>query len=433
MFEHMEKGSTMSQGCLTRRLVGVLILALVIAAPIFGQSERGIISGSVVDPTGAVIPAAKITIINKSTNVTYPGSTNEAGSFVLPNLPPGDYSIKGGQKEGFRTSVLSQITVNAASSVRADITLEVGQTQQTVEVSADAIALPTDNATSATTVTNKLVDELPTVVGGAMRSPFDLAILTPESKNFGDNNFQMGGGQAASYGVTLDGVSANTTRALTNSWVAVNTPSLEAITEFTVETNGFKAEYGHAGGGEMTFVSKSGTNQFHGSAYEFLRNNMLDANEWFANANNRPPPVYKQNDFGAAVGGPVWIPKIYNGRDKTFFFFSYEAFRNRVGATSTFATVPTAEMYNGDFSKWVNAAGDDDPHLRSLQPAKRRQRTACPRSFPGNQISTSRFDPLSVQALGPSRRAAFSSRTSPRRPARRLRAEQLHHLQRHRS
>jgi hypothetical protein len=298
------------------------------------------------------------------------------------------------------------LTVNAAQSVRADITLEVGATQQTVEVSAQAISLATDNATSSTVVNNKLVDELPTVVGGAMRSPFDLAILTPESKNFGDNNFQMGGGQAASFGVSLDGVSANTTRALTNSWVAVNTPSLEAITEFSVETNGYKAEYGHAGGGQMTFVSKSGTNQYHGSAYEFMRNTVLDANQWFTNAQPQANPatkavrsVYKQNDFGAAAGGPVWIPKVYNGKDKTFFYFSYEAFRNRVGSSPQYASVPTEEMYKGDFSNLVYSNGKQIPIYDpfSLKTDASGKQTRDP--FPNNQISTSRFDPLSVKAL----------------------------------
>src|SRR5207302_11514376 len=116
-----------------------------------------------------------------------------------------------------------------------------------------------------------LINDLPLVVGGTVRTPFDLAGLTPESKNVGgDNGFILGGGQAASYGTTLDGVSANTTRALQKSWVASNSPSVEALNEFTVDSNGFKAEYGHAGGGVMTFTTKSGTNQFHGVAYEFL-------------------------------------------------------------------------------------------------------------------------------------------------------------------
>ncbi len=195
-----------------------------------------------------------------------------------------------------------------------------------------------------------------------MRSPFDLAALTPESKNIGgDAGFSLGGGQAASYGATLDGVTVTTSRALQKSWVASNAPSVEAITQFTVDTNGFKAEYGHAGGGVMTFVAKSGTNQFHGSAYEFLRNNDFDANDWFSNKLGRARQIYKQNDFGATVGGPVWIPKLYNGHNKTFFFFSYEGFRNRNGATNATATVPTPEMYNGDFSNWVTSTGAQIP------------------------------------------------------------------------
>ena len=163
----------------------------------------------------------------------------------------------------------------------------------------------------------------------------------------------MGGGQAASFGVNLDGISANTTRALSNSWVSVNTPSLDAITEFSVETNGFKAEYGQAGGGLINFVSKSApttcTERFMSTFVTTL---------WTRAAFSRPrKQVYKQHDFGGTVGGPVYIPKIYDGRNKSFFFFSYEAFRNRNGATSAFRTVPTAEMYEGDFSNWVDASG----------------------------------------------------------------------------
>jgi hypothetical protein len=120
----------------------------------------------------------------------------------------------------------------------------------------------------------------------------------------------LGGGQAASYGTNLDGVSANTTRALSQSWVASNAPSLEAITEFAVDTNGFKAEFGHAGGGIMIFVSKSGTNEYHGSAYEFLRNNAMDANSFFNNRKGIAIPIYKQNDSGTSFGGPVWLPRI---------------------------------------------------------------------------------------------------------------------------
>jgi hypothetical protein len=381
-----------------RLIAAMLFLLLLVSGSVFAQSERGTISGNVLDPSGAAVPNAKVTIVNTATNVPSVTATNETGSYAVPNLKPGLYHVRV-EHEGFKAASMASVEVNAAGSVRLDLTLEVGATQQTVEVTAQNVDLQTDSAKAATVITNKMVDELPLVVGGAMRSPFDLAILTPESKNFGDNNFQMGGGQAASFGVTLDGVSSNTTRALTNSWVSVNSPSLEAITEFTVETNGFKAEYGHAGGGQMTFVSKSGTNKYHGSAYEYLRNNYMDANSWFGNANNRARAIYKQNDFGASVGGPVWIPKVYNGKDKTFFFFSYEGFRNRVGANNTVQTVPTSEMYNGDFSNWVNAAGVTIPIYDPFSLHKDANGKDVRDPFPGNKIDPGKFDPLSVQAL----------------------------------
>src|SRR5260370_374716 len=308
------------------------LLLSVLAVSALAQSERGTIAGTVTDSSGAVIPGAKVTVTNEATNITLNFTTNEAGNFVAPSVSVGSYSVRVDQ-EGFRPYRKTGIAVDAATTVRADVQLEVGTAQQVVEVKAEAVQLQAENAKSSATVTNKLVDELPLVVGGTLRSPFDLAQMTAESKQLGgDNGFILGGVQAAGYGTTLDGVSTNTTRALSQSWVAVNAPSLEAITEFTVDTNGFKAEYGHAAGGVMTFVSKSGTNDFHGSAYEFLRNNVLDANNFFNNARGIARPIYKQHDFGASAGGPVWIPRLYNGRNKSFFFFAYEGFRNRAGA-----------------------------------------------------------------------------------------------------
>jgi hypothetical protein len=208
----------------------------------------------------------------------------------------------------------------------------------------------TENAKVTTAVQNKLVDELPLVVAGALRSPFHLVSITPEARG-GGTRLALGGGQARAWEATLDGVSVATNRAADAIEIAYTTPSLEAITEFAVDTNGFKAEYGQAGGGIMTFSSKSGTNEFHGSAYNFLRNEKLDARGFFASSRS----VYKQHDFGATLGGPMSIPKLYNGRNRTFFFIAYEGFRNRVGANDTIRTVPTPEMYEGDFSRWVDA------------------------------------------------------------------------------
>src|SRR5258708_509235 len=332
-----------------------LLLPFALSVTAFAQSERGTVSGTIRDTTGAVVPGAKIVVTNPATNSTFNLTSNESGEYTAPSLQVGTYNVRV-DKAGFRPSEIKGLTVDAATTVHADVVLEVGQSTQVIEVQAAAVQLQSEDAKTSVTINQKLVDTLPLVVGGAVRSPFDLAILTPESKNLGgDNGFMLGGGQAASYGTTLDGVSTNTTRALSKSWVASNAPSVDAITEFTVDTNGFKAEYGHSGGGVMTFVSKSGTNQLHGSAYEFLRNNDFDANDWFSNRAGKPRQIYKQNDFGFTAGGPVWIPKIYNGKDKTFFFFSYEGFRNRNGATNATSTVPTAEMYNGDFSKWVDS------------------------------------------------------------------------------
>ena len=376
------------------------LFAVLMAAVAFAQSERGTITGIVHDSSGAVVPGAKVTVTNVSTNVSLNATTNDAGEYTLPSLQAGTYNVRV-VKDGFRTSEEKGLNLDASQTVRADATLEVGAATQTVEVIASTVSLQTEDAKSSTTLQNKLVDDLPLVVSGTVRTPFDLAALIPDAKNLGgDNGFMLGGGQAASYGTSLDGVSTNTSRALSKSWVASNSPSVEAIEQFTVDTNGFKAEYGHAGGGNLTYVSKSGTNQFHGSAYEFIRNNDFDANNFFNNLSGIPVGIYKQNDFGATVGGPVWIPKVYHGKDKTFFFFSYEGFRNRTGANGTQFTVPTPEMYNGDFSKWVTSAGVQIPVYNPLSQVQNPDGSYTRTVFPGNVIPKSLFSAASLKALG---------------------------------
>ncbi len=374
-----------------KKLLRLSLLVGSCAVLAFGQADRGNLVGTVADATGAIVPGAKVTITQTATNAATNKSSLESGDYSGVNLAVGVYSIRV-EKEGFKPSIRSGVTVSAASTVRVDFKLEVGTAQQTVEVTSDVEQLMTENAKSSVNVSNKLVDELPLVVGGAMRSPFDLATLTPEAKNYGDNNFSIGGGQAASYGVTLDGTSAATTRALQTSWISYNAPSLEMITEFTVDSNGFKAEFGHAAGGLISFVTKSGTNEFHGSAYEFLRNDKLDARRFFEARRG----VYKQHNFGASAGGPVWIPKLINGKNKTFFFAAYEGFRNRVGSATTTASVPAEEMYRGDFSNWVNAAGSRIPIYdpATLSPDRRTRQP-----FPNNQVPSARFDPNSVKLM----------------------------------
>ena len=178
------------------------------------------IFGAVTDASGAAVPGAQVTATNIDTNVVVTVTTASGGDYTIPNLPAGQYNATFG-KEGFASAGRNGITLNAAASVRADATLTVGSTKQTIEVNATAVQLQATDAKTSSTVTNQMVDELPLVVSGALRSPFDLANITPESKNLGgDNGFILGGGQAASYATTLDGVSTNTSRALSMSWVS---------------------------------------------------------------------------------------------------------------------------------------------------------------------------------------------------------------------
>ncbi|MFL6414868.1 MAG: carboxypeptidase regulatory-like domain-containing protein, partial [Bryobacteraceae bacterium] len=236
-------------------------------------------------------------------------------------------------------------------------------------------------------------------VAGSVRTPFNLAAITPDAKSVGGvQGFMIGGGQASAYGTSLDGVSANTTRALQTNWIASNTPSVEAIDQFAVDSAGYKAEFSH-GAGNITFASKSGTNQFHGNVYWFLRNNALDANYFYNNLAGIPNSIYKQNDFGATFGGPVWIPKLYNGKNKTFFFFSYEGFRNRAGANGQTFTVPTAEMYNGNFANWVTAAGAQIPIFDPRTQVRNQNGTWTRSQFPGNVIPAMAFSGQALQAL----------------------------------
>jgi Carboxypeptidase regulatory-like domain len=315
-----------------------ILLAAVVASRLPGQGDRGVLTGTVRDASAAVVPGALVMAIHTSTNVTYKSTSSTAGEFTVPSLPVGAYKVRV-ERPGFKTHVRENVLLTAGGTVRVDIALELGTTQQTVEVTATAQLVQADTASVATAVSNTLVDGLPVVVNGASRSPFDLAATAPEVSTSG-GSFRIAGGNNT-WGMTLDGTSiTGNKQGSDQATAAMNSPSVEALTEFTVEAAGFKAETGHASGGTASFVSKSGTNTFHGSAFEFMRNQALDARGFFGAAK----AVYKQNNFGVTAGGPVRIPKLYNGKDKTFFFVSYEGFRNRVGATPTPSSVPPPEF-----------------------------------------------------------------------------------------
>lgn len=367
------------------RLAAVFAVIIAAGMPALGaaQSERGTISGIVVDGTKAALPGVSVTITNTATNQTSQVVSSATGSYSVSNLPPGTYRVEAALA-GFRSLNVASVQLSAGATTRLDLTMEVGGLGETVNVVAETTALQTADARVATTVSNQLIDELPLVVGGAMRSVFDLVATVAETKGSGAS-MSIGGGQGGSYSASLDGILITTNRNANTAENAFLTPSVEAITEFAVESNGFKPEFGQAAGGAITFASKSGTNKFQGSVYEFLRDEKLDSRDFFASG---APPVYNQHNYGASWGGPL-------RRDKTFFFTSYEGFFNEVNSAANLLSVPTPEMWNGDFSNLVDQNGN---RLIIYDPATSRPNpngTGFIRDpFPNNRIPVSRFSPL---------------------------------------
>jgi hypothetical protein len=378
------------------RLAVVVVLWITHGLPALAaaQSERGTISGVVTDSTKAGLPGVSVNVTNTATNQTTSAVSSTNGSYSAANLPPGAYRVEA-TLSGFRTTAVAGIQLSAGASARVDVTMQIGGVEEVVDVVAASTLLQTEDARVSTNVSNQLIDQLPLVVGGAMRSVFDLVGTVAEAKGTGQNA-SLGGGQAGGYSASLDGILITTNRGANTAENAFLAPSLEAITEFSVETNGFKPEFGQAAGGAITFASKSGTNQFHGSIYEFLRDESLDSRDFFATG---PKPVYNQHNYGASWGGPVRLPG-YNGRDKTFFFTTYEGFLNEVNTASTLLSVPTPEMWNGDFSNLVDRNGN---RLLIYDPATTRPDPNGPGfirdPFPNNQIPQSRFSQLARNYL----------------------------------
>jgi hypothetical protein len=378
-----------------RRAVACLVVSFLLVFPSIGaaQSERATISGLVTDSTKAGLPGATVTITNTDTNQATVVITSSTGSFTAPNLAPGPYRIEA-SLTGFGPKRIDALRLNAGASSRADFSLEVGAISEQVTVIASSPLLNTSDARAATVMSNELIDKLPLVVGGAMRSVFDLVGTVAESRGTGAA-VALGGGQGGAFGATLDGISVNTNRNANTVETAFLTPSVEAITEFSVETNGFKPEFGQAGGGSVTFASKSGTNKLEGALYNFFRDDAFDRKPYFAATKN----IYKQNNFGGALGGPVMLPH-YSGKNRTFFFFAYEGFNNKQSANGTIYSVPTPEMLNGDFSNLVDRNGN---RIVIYDPATTRPNPNgagfIRDPFPGNIIPANRISSVAKSYL----------------------------------
>ncbi|HEX5410794.1 MAG TPA: TonB-dependent receptor [Terriglobia bacterium] len=344
-----------------RILLTFAVLGL-LAVPLRAQLYSGSVTGIVSDPTGAVIPGAQVTLTDVTKGYTFTGTTDEVGRYILRNLPPTTYKLSV-SATGFKSYSRTDVVLDVNQNATVDVSMELGTTTQTVQVSGAPPLLATQDSTTGQEVNRTYINNLPLVGRGV----FDLAFLAPginpaAGRAFGDsggvaNNFVSNGGRNATSDILLDGVSTTDYEQNGGIIVPLYTPSVDAVQEFKVQQNNFSAEIGFSGNTVLNVVMRSGTNQLHGSLYEFLRNQALDANDWFNNLNGVDLPARRYNQFGGTVGGPIVIPHFYNGKDKTFFFFDYQATRDH-SAASFNAGVPSAAERAGDFAELCGAGFD---------------------------------------------------------------------------
>ncbi len=390
---------------------------LAVAAALFcvvphlnSQTTFGSVVGNVTDPSGAPIPNTEVTLTNLGTNEKRTETTNSDGLYQFTNVAPAEYSVSV-EKTGFKRIVRTPVTVQTQTTSKIDLALQVGEVNQTVEVTAQTPLLTPESSSLGTVIDERKTVELP--LNG--RNPLNLVALVPSvvpqgqsmtnpngQNPFGWGNYQIGGGMANQSMVWLDGSPVN------GSYINITAliPTQDSLQEFKVATNNLSPEYGRFAGGVVNFTTKSGTNDLHGTVYEFLRNKLLDANDFFSNRNGTPRGAFTQNQFGFNVGGPVFIPKIYNGKNKTFFFVNYEGFRLRQGASYT-ETVPTADERLGNLtalaaSQGVNVydplttCGSGAGYTRPCGPG---EAAGSRLQFPGNTIPTNRINPTSLKLL----------------------------------
>jgi len=362
-----------------------LVVAATFAFAAFAQTPTGILDGRVTDASGGVVPGAHVVIQNQATGVSQEMTTNSEGRFYQGFVQPGVYSVTV-EQSGFQKYVKSDVRVNVQQTVTLDVDMTLGDVASTVEVTADVAQLSTESATVSKVVGSKQVLDLP--ING--RNPFSLATLAPGvTPGGGGSTPFISGGRNATNEITIDGTSVILPENNVSNLQTGYTPIQDSVQEFAVITNSLEAQYGRTGGGVISVVTRGGTNDYHVSAYDFLRNSKLDANTWSNNRNGVPLAAFQQNQFGGTVGGPLSIPKIYNGKNKTFFFFSEQTQRARRG-TSSQASVPIAAWLNGDFSNLRNGNGQ----LITIYDPLNVDANGARQPFPGNIIPPDRIDPV---------------------------------------
>jgi hypothetical protein len=376
------------------------------------QGERGTITGTVGDPAGAVVAAAAVQAKHVETGTVYNTTTTTTGNYTLGQLPVGEYEISVAVP-GFKKYTRSGLTVQVAATVRVDVTLEVGSNSESVTVTESAPLLKTESGELSHNVQTTTMDSLPilgigsTIAGSAgIRNPQAVVYLIPGSYVQENSTVRINGapGNTATYRV--EGQDITNGNQITQ---AQQQPSIDAIQEVTVQTSNFAAEYGQVGGGYLNYSMRSGTNQLHGSAYDYIVNEAFNANTPWVNTK----PKARRQDYGFTLGGPVMFPKLYNGHDRTFFFFNWEQYRETQIVSNLNLTVPTEAYRAGNFAtalttrtlgpdplgRPIPEGGIYDPATERAAPDGRLIRDL----FPGNVIPSERLDPvaLKIQALIP--------------------------------
>jgi hypothetical protein len=342
--------------CLLRVLFTIVMTAMISSPQLHAQADRGGIKGVAQDTRSASVPRAKITLKNEATGVSANAESDSSGQFSFLNLAPGLYSVTA-EATGFDTSVQQHVVVGVGSTVAITVTLQPGAVQQTVTVSAASASVDTQTSDIGTTITPQEIKNLPLSLSGDMRNPLNFVLLTPgvasstpgpgSGTGATDYRLHISGSVSYSDEVFIDGIPIVNTEL--SGDITQNHPPVDAIGQFKLINNNQSAQYGFSSG-VVAFAFNSGTNAFHGSLFENLQNDALDANGYDNNKLGQPKSPLKQNEYGGTFGGPVWIPKVYNGRDKTFFFVDYTGFSYRPSSLNAALTTFPNAFRTGNFA-----------------------------------------------------------------------------------
>ncbi len=361
-----------------RQSIFIVCLLLLGSSAVFAQQSTGSLSGTITDLKSGAVAAATVTATNTDTGLKTETVSTDAGLYVFASLPVGIYDVSV-EKTGFKKLSRKNIEVRVAQRLALDLQLEVGNVSESVEVTAQAPLLDTETSEKGQSFSNKFMNTLPLFTGGIRNAESFVIYMPGVNAARGETSISGSGGRGKE--VMIDGGSLTIPE---SGGVVFNFPGTEMFQEFKLLTAAYSAEYGRFGGGVETFVSKSGGNDIHGAAFWYARRDIFNANSWANNAANRPKPKERFNEAGFAVGGPVWVPKVYDGRNKTFWFVTYSRDLRPASISTVTSTVPTARMKAGDFSEIGRAIYDPATTAGNVR-----------QQFAGNIIPSNRISAIS--------------------------------------